>query len=815
MRKSHLFISMFFIVFTFIANTLMAQNNVHRNDTKSFDPYWFINGNVGIGQFYGNISDKNPIEKIHLESRISTGIHIGRQLTPVWGIRGQLLYGKLNSLSGNKTAGLHMIVENLWEYNLNATANINNMFKYRPDRKLSVYGVAGIGFSNWESALYRRIDGKKIDGNGTAGNGPGKLTSETVIPLGLGVNYMLNDNWDINMENTWRYVNSDKLDSRVGGFDYDIYTSSVLGITYKFKSSSTNLKSMTKNYGLVKYTVTPSVLETKGDSIEITINAKFPEKYFNKKGVMTIQPVLKYDGGSYNLKPITCQGEKITGDGIIVKQKEGGSFTSKQVIPYNPNMNKAELVLVPVIYSTKENVSANTTLNEAKSKGKYFEMPEQKLADGVVYTCKRIIHDEDIALEEDHGYVKETLISEKGVLYFKVNLYAIDLKLPLNKNKEAKKKLKDFADFLKKGYTIKNIEVNAWASPEGEESYNVGLSEKRAKTGKKYMVDLFKQMEKDKNNPVKITNPEQLITFNLHSNGEDWNGFMQAIQQSNIKDKNIITNVVNRQSDLKKREKEIRNMTLVYREVEEQILPSLRRAEIVVNCIQPQKTDEQLLDQALKTPEQLTNEELLYAATLISDENSKLQIYKSTISVFPNNWKAYNNAAYFELKQGNTKDAQNHLDKANSLQPNNAKILLNLGVLAAKNNNVLQALAYYAKAETAGADVSYNKGILYIPKGEYTKALSMIKKRCNYNVGLAQLVSKDYSAATATLKCAPATAATFYLAAVNAARTDNTSLMYENLVKAIKGDSKYKAIAKDDREFFKYFSAPDFQNLVK
>jgi Flp pilus assembly protein TadD len=304
--------------------------------------------------------------------------------------------------------------------------------------------------------------------------------------------------------------------------------------------------------------------------------------------------------------------------------------------------------------------------------------------------------------------------------------------------------------------------------------------------------------------------------INTASKGEDWDGFMQAVQASNMKDKNAIINIVNSQSDVNKREQEIRNMTRVFKTLKADILPALRRANIKVNSYEPVKTDEQFLNAATNNPETLNVEELLYATTLTKDVNTQMAIYKATMKQNEGDWRAFNNAGEIELQNGNVSQAAADLNTANSLSPNNVIVLNNLGAVEARKGNVKAAAELFQKAQGLGANEGYNNGIPQIRKARYNEAVIALNvKKCNHNLGLAQLLSGNSAAAIATLKCAPAAADTYYLLAIAGARTNDTALLYENLMKSIKMDNSFKAKAAGDREFIRYFSVPEFQAIVK
>lgn len=565
--------------------------------------------------------------------------------------------------------------------------------------------------------------------------------------------------------------------------------------------SGCGLKKMAKKYNTVKYEAKPEMLETHGGKINTAVKGVFPAKYFDKKVTLEFTPVLKWEGGSHTCKTIKIKGEKVAGDGISIKKVNGGSFDWSDVIPYKPQMNASELVV---------NVKG---IKGKKSK----DFGEVKLADGVIYTSERVARDEEVAIAE-HGYKKEVLITEVANLYFDYNSANLSMTQKRNKMDENKALVKKVEDFIAKGWKIKTIDINAWASPEGEEAYNAKLSNDRSDAAKKYVDSYIEKLDKQiaKDKKAKYDDVKRAYTVNPKANGEDFEGFMNAIQKSNLKEKQAIINVIKSQPSKAQREQEIKNMTVVYAEVEE-ILEPLRRAEISVVCYEPKRTDENIAMLSTTHPDSLKAEELLFAATLTDNKETQLAIYKSGTKIFDNNWKFWNNAGAVLMEMDHISDAKPYIEKANALSPNNAVVMNNLGVFASWDKDYAKAKSYYETAQNGGVSVNYNLGILKIREGDYDAALKLFgSKTCKYNIALAQVLKLDYTNATSTLNCTKAhNGAVAYLLAVVGARTNNTSMLYDNLKKAIAAEPAYKAQAKEDREFFKYFNATDFQNIVK
>jgi len=556
-------------------------------------------------------------------------------------------------------------------------------------------------------------------------------------------------------------------------------------------SSSCGLSKMVKKYDEVKYEVTPNVLETHGRKVSVTVKGSFPEKYFHPKVVVEFTPILKWDGGSVTLKTQKLQGEKVEGgDGIVISKKNGGSFTFADVIDYKPEMNSSELTVECMATKGKKTVS----------------LGEIKLADGVIYTSERVAKSEVISLAA-HGYEKEVIIKKSANLYFAYNQSVYSAYLDLNKSEESKAQMQELEDFIAQNWKIKSVDINAWASPEGEEAYNADLSQDRANTGEKYIINYFKNYYRTlaREKKKKVEEVEQELNINAVAKGEDFDGFMSAVQQSSLEEKQTIINVIKNQPEKAQREQEIKNMTVIYAEIEA-ILKALRRAEIVVSCYEPKRTDDSLLV-----------EELLFAATLTENLDTKLKIYKSCTELYSDNWRGYNNAGYVLLKQGNLAEAKTYIEKAQNLAANEGEVLNNLGVIASWEEDFDQAKTYYESAQGKGISENYNLGILKIREADYAGAISLFSaKSCDYNLALAQLLSGGNDAAVKTLKCiSNKTAADYYLMAIAGARSGNVSMMTDNLKEACQLETAYKAQAKEDREFLKYFDNADFQNAIK
>nr|NQU91997.1 hypothetical protein [Bacteroidota bacterium] len=526
-----------------------------------------------------------------------------------------------------------------------------------------------------------------------------------------------------------------------------------------------------------------------------------------------------------------------------------GTVTYSDAFNYTPDMNESELVVNPMAFIPKVPLSSSMTLEDVTKVPGAVRLGETKLADGVIFTSTRIeveneirevievgeeviqkdaqgnikleVYDIQIAKDIDlmeltpHGYEKVTIVTETAEVYFAKNLFNYNKSLKWNKKEDVPSQLEGLYDFVRKGWKIKDIVIDGWASPEGEETYNDGLSENRAKTAEWMLLKAFKKIAKEKETKVQFTNPKEDISIKYTGHGPDWSGFINLLEKSTIADKRAMINVINRASADKK-EGEIKNMILIYPEIEDLLLPPLRRAEVVINCYEPKKTDAEIARLATTNPGELSKAELLYGATLTPDWNTKYKIYKSAASKYPDCWAAQNNAGYMAIKLGKIDDAIKYFEKAQNLNSSNGGIVNNLGVAYAYKKDYQNAEKYLKKANQMGVDNNYNLGIIDISKGDFKNALTKFSGvQCDYNVALAQVMNEDYNTAAANLECARKNGASYYLLAIIGARTNNETLLFSNLKKAIKANAKYKAEAAKDREFIKYFDNADFTGIVQ
>ena len=588
---------------------------------------------------------------------------------------------------------------------------------------------------------------------------------------------------------------------------------SVLLVSSAIVFSGCGLKKMVKKQSQVTYSVTPDPMEVHGGKMTMEIKGTYPAKYFHKKANVSIVPVIKAeDGTTQTLQPIKLKGEKATGEGQTIGYKTGGSFSSTQTIDYKP----AFLVCTLVGVSDATLKTKNATFDEI-----YF-------GEGAMATSERVVTKPELAYKKDavngsylvfadHGYTGKQITTKTGHIYYELNKDNLNLNVPLNKVDENKQLLKDLMPFMDKYPEIEGVSIIGWASPEGELNRNQELSGNRSKTAKSWFEKEYDNYikAKAKAEKVKPADLKKEIKFELEDKGEDWDGFLATVAASSIKEKDQILNVIRSQADRDQRQQQIRNMIAIYNEIDN-VLPGLRRAIITISCTDA-KSDEEIAQLSANNPEGLSLVELLYSASLTSDIKTKTDIYEAAIELFPEDYRAYNDLGSVKAFEGNKEEAAKLYEKANSLAPNNGVVLNNQGVLALMNKDYEAAKEYFAASEKAGFSQAYNNAVIDIKNGDYAAAASkMANSKCNYNLALNQLLTKNYSGAKSTLDCITTkTADDHYLLAIVAARTNNETDIYSNLKAACEKNPSFKIQAAKDMEFKKFKDNADFKAAIK
>lgn len=561
-------------------------------------------------------------------------------------------------------------------------------------------------------------------------------------------------------------------------------------------ASCAGLGSMSKKYDkMVTYEVQPNPLQMHGDTVPVTISGKYMPKYFAKKVTLTITPVIKYNGGEKALKPVEVKGESVTdGNGKAITFKEGGNFSYSDKVPFVSEMKNADL-LVRI---------------QGKKGSSTKEFVEKKIAVGTVVTPLLVKNDDKPMIGKDN-FQKTQTITEKTEIFFLINTAEIRPSEIKGESMSAAKKFIEEKRTVKR-FTFKGAKISAYASPDGELSFNSNLAENRAKNSMRYYMSMAKTKGKDKN--AMIPGAEVEPFYNIVTTAEDWDGFKTSMQASTIKDKELILRVLEMYPDGDRREKEIKNLSATYNEVRDQILPKLRRSVLTWEGEQGSRPDDEISKLAASYPDSLTIEELLYSATLTNDVNAKLNIYKNAERLFSSDWRCANNVAYCYILLNKTTDAQTELNKAKGLSQA-PEIMNNLGILARWAGDRKAAMEYYNKAGST-AEVNHNKGIVNIRDGKYGDAVSNFGGENSFNSALAKLLSGNPDAAISTLDSSPEKedALSYYLKAIAGARKGAADVLTNNLKIAIQKDGSLKAKAKDDMEFFKFLDNAAFKALI-
>ncbi|MCD4683012.1 MAG: porin family protein, partial [Bacteroidales bacterium] len=460
MKKSYQIVSKVILIALIISiqGVLFSQNANRPEGSKKGDKLtyqWYVNLNGGFMHSYCDIQSgkwqgSQFVQGFGEENHqgYGFGLRIGKHISPVFGLYGSVITGQLKGRSGVDTKNLAFETDITIDAILGVTVSFTNLiFGYKP-RLVNIYGTTGIGLSHFSSEAYLQEPwGDPIPSGRYSDTTAWSNTNEGLVPLGIGIDFRISDHWDINFESTIRLFDSDKLDGIIAGEKNDAYYYTSLGLGYSFgKSKGPKMQIETE----------PSILAVHGDSIPIEIRGTFPESY-NKKAVVDFTPVLKYGDQSLVLETMYFQGEEVAEEyqkpGAVIIPATGGSFTYKTKVKYEPGMDICELYVDPM----------------ASIKGKTpFSMHDRKIADGLIMTSRKVENTEQLLLA-DHGFRRDIIVSEMGFIYYIVNKHNLNLNYRLNKDENSKEMLAKMNDFIAKGWEFRNIEISAWASPEGEE----------------------------------------------------------------------------------------------------------------------------------------------------------------------------------------------------------------------------------------------------------------------------------------------------------------------------------------------------------
>lgn len=545
-------------------------------------------------------------------------------------------------------------------------------------------------------------------------------------------------------------------------------------------SCSTKLDPLTSNL----FTADPSPLELVGTKVPVTVNGRFPAKWFDKKVTVVVTPVLKYQGGEALGVSQTYQGEKVSGNGIVINQEAGGAMVVRTTFDYVPAMKQSELYLRFTASKGGKTINA---------------IPDVKVADGVIATSAladaRTVAPA-LAPDAFQRIIKETYDADIMFLIQQAELRSSELN---SSNLDAWKKLVKEAD----DNTRKNlsVEVAAYASPDGGISLNEKLAEKREKNTSAYLKKEFKKEAID-------------TEVNAHYTAQDWDGFKKLVEASSLQDKDLVLRVLSMYTDPVTREREIKNISAVYSDLAETILPKLRRSRLIANIEVIGKTDQELKSAVSSTSSMsgLSVEELLYAATL--DGTNKQSIYTYVTEKYPNDYRGWNNLGAVYYQKGQADQAQRAFSKAAQLSSRSAEANMNQALISLNEGNISKAEQLLGNAAGASS-LGDAMGVMYLKKGDYAKAAQAFGESKTNNAALAQILTKNYNKAQQTLNAVSSKdATTYYLMAVVAARTNNASGVAGNLKSAIDKGASANDI-RSDIEFSRFLTNSDIANMLR
>ena len=522
------------------------------------------------------------------------------------------------------------------------------------------------------------------------------------------------------------------------------------------------------------FTVTPNPLESQGGKVAATVNGTFPEKYMKKKAVVTVTPELRYANGQVAKgQSATFQGEKVMGNDQTISYKVGGRYTMKTSFDYVPEMQKSDMYL---------------TFDARKGK-KVYNVPAVKVADGVIATSELYRR----TLASENGVIAPDTFQRVNAKKQEANIKFLINQANIRKSELKNNSVKEFIEMLKKinadreGLNIQNVEIQAYASPEGGVKFNDKLAGQRKNQSEKYVKNTLKQTKVD-------------AALDAHYTAQDWEGFQKLVAASNLQDKDVILRVLSMYEDPQEREQQIRNMSAGFQELANGILPELRRSRLIINYETIGRSDEQIKEQYKNDASKLSADELLYSATLDETPAKQEEIYKKTVETYPNDYRAYNNLAALALAKGDKESAQQYAAKAAQLGSDTPEAQANLGLISLINGNVQDAERAISKGANS-ENVKAALGALNIAKGNYAQAESDFGKTASNTAALAQILNKNYAAAAKTLdKVENPNAMTDYLHAIAAARRGNKFAAASYLKEALQKDASLKEYADNDLE---------------
>ena len=552
-----------------------------------------------------------------------------------------------------------------------------------------------------------------------------------------------------------------------------------LGVAFFGTSCSSKLKPLNQN----NFNVTPSPMETVGNQVPVTINGTFPEKWFHKNGIVTITPILKYGDQELAGTPYSFQGENISGNRTTISNSRGGNFTMSSSFPYQPEMISSELFL----------------RFNGRIKNKQSLLPDLKVADGVIATSALADVRTTTPSVAPDGFQRIIKEAQEASIMFVIQ------QANLRQSELSKRDLADWKQRVEEAFNDPrqniNLEVSAYASPDGGLTLNEKLAAQREKNTSGYLEEELKKRNIDTDVYARYT-------------AEDWEGFRQLVSASDLQDKELILRVLEMYPDSETREREIKNISYVFEDLATTILPQLRRSRIVANIEIVGKSDEEIMTAWNNTPKELSVEELLYASSLTDDEKVKERIYQYVTANFSNDYRGWNNIGTMFYKQGDYAKAAQAFNRAAQVNPSAPEVNMNKALLALMENKHDEANELLGRsAGASGLDEAM--GVYSMLQGNYNQAADAYGNSVSNNAGLAHLLVRDYNKAKQTLEAVEQPdATTAYLLAIIASRTNNFNEVVSNLRSAIGRDRTIAKKALKDLEFAKYLTNQEFLSLL-
>ncbi|MBR1850516.1 MAG: tetratricopeptide repeat protein [Bacteroidales bacterium] len=586
------------------------------------------------------------------------------------------------------------------------------------------------------------------------------------------------------------------------------------------------LSKMKNNAGKVRYQANPNPVETMDDKVVVNFTGAIPEKYFDKGVAVFLQPVFTWEGGNIPLEPITLKGEKVSGDGTIMNYANGGRFTYSDVFDFKPGMETGRVTLTPVGYKASKTNEDARFADDVLRDNKGVEFPPVLISDGVNNTASWVDIKGNISISPIN-YNKTQGIVETADIYFLNGTSNLDWNFEMNRRFDAQAQLQNLKRVMLEQGLPKQISITGWASPEGEETHNVGVSKNRADVATAQLhkvldevLTIMAKRAKVKPQDLEYYKFQELkkIVITTRAAGEDWVHFVVMVEQSNMQDKHAVINIVETQQNLVKREQMIKNMAESYSELGSEIFPNLRRAQIALYYSEARKTDQELAKQASLNPAKLSFDELMYAAYINYNYDTKMKYYKWATENHSAEWAAWNNAGAIAFYLEDYAEAERYLNVARDINPHNPDVLNNTGLLCLAQKDYALAKYYFEEAQRQGSsDAAANIPILNLKRGNYEEAQQALRSNtCSFNLAFAQLMNDETGTAIRTLDCClDQNADVNYLRAVCYARLGDKDNALKNLKASIDDKYDYKKRAAADVEFKEYWDDEEFKLIVK